>query len=60
MANTNLSDEERERLMAEDIWLNYYNRYLYEHGTITEKAYKKMTAIIAERKGKKKLDRDSR
>ena len=26
-----LTDEEREKRMAEDIWLNYFNRYLFEH-----------------------------
>ena len=38
-----LTDEEREKRMAEDIWLNYFNRYLFEHGTISEKEYKRMT-----------------
>ena len=42
-----LSDEEREKRMAESLWLNYFNRYLYEHGTITENEYKKMTEKIA-------------
>ena len=32
-----LTNEEREKRMAEDIWLNYFNRYLFEHGTISEK-----------------------
>ena len=45
-----LTDEEREKRMAEDIWLNYFNRYLFEHGTISEKEYKKMTEKIAARK----------
>ena len=45
-----LTDEEREKLFAEDAWLNYFNRYLYEHGTISEKEYKKMTELIAKRK----------
>lgn len=38
--------------MAEDLWLNYFNRYLFENGTINEKEYKKMTEKIAERKAK--------
>lgn len=58
MANTGLSDEARERLMAEDIWLNYYNRYLFEHGSISEKEYDRMTEAIASRKGKQRLDKD--
>ena len=47
-----LFDEEREKQFAEDAWLNYFNRYLFEHGTITEKEYKKMTEKIANRKAK--------
>lgn len=27
-----LTDEEREQRMAEDLWLNYFNRYLFEGG----------------------------
>ncbi len=48
-----LTDEEREKRMAEDIWLNYFNRYLFEHGTISEKEYKRMTEKIAIRKAKR-------
>ena len=47
-----LTDEEREKRMAEDLWLNYFNRYLFENGTISEKEYKKMTEKIATRKTK--------
>ncbi len=47
-----LLDDEREKRMAEDIWLNYFNRYLFETGTISEKEYKKMTEKIATRKAK--------
>ncbi len=47
-----LLDEEREKIFAEDIWLNYFNRYLFENGTITEKEYKKMTEKISTRKAK--------
>lgn len=43
-------NQEREKHMAEDIWLNYFNRYLFEHGTISEKEYKRMTEKIALRK----------
>ena len=42
-----LTDEDREKRMAEDIWLNYFNRYLFELGTISEKEYKRMTEKIA-------------
>ncbi len=47
-----LSAEERERRMAEDMWLNYFNRYLLEQGTISEKEYKHMVEKIAARKAK--------
>lgn len=47
-----LTDEEREKRFAEDAWLNYFNRYLFERGTISEKEYKKMTEKIMVRKSK--------
>ncbi len=55
-----LTNEEREKRMAEDIWLNYFNRYLFEHGAISEKEYKKMTELIAIRKSKHSPERDAR
>ena len=50
-----LSEDAREKLeqsFAEDAWLNYLNRYLFENGTISEKEYKKMTEKISMRKTK--------
>lgn len=47
-----LLDDEREKRMAEDIWLNYFNHYLFETGTISEKEYKKMTEKITTRKAR--------
>ena len=47
-----LLDEDREIRLSEDLWLNYFNRYLFENGTITEKEYKKMIEKIANRKAK--------
>ena len=47
-----LLDEEREICLSEDLWLNYFNRYLFENGTITEKEYKKLVEKIANRKAK--------
>ena len=38
-----LLDENYEKHFAEDVWLNYFNRYLFDKGTISEKEYKKMT-----------------
>jgi hypothetical protein len=44
---------ERERRMAEELWLNYLNRYLVEAGVISKKEYSKMTELIATRKSLK-------
>lgn len=49
MAKTS-SNEELERQTAEDIWLNFFNRYLFEHDLISEKEYKQMTEKIAARR----------
>ena len=57
---TVITDEEREKRMAEDIWLNYFNRYLYESNTISEKEYKRMTEKIAARKAKRYPERNER
>ena len=54
-----LTCEEHENRFAEDAWLNYFNRYLFEHGTITEKEYKKMTEIIATKKSKLSRNRSA-
>ena len=54
-----LTDEEREKQFAEDAWLNYFNRYLFEHATISEKEYKRMTEKIAIRKSKLSRDRSA-
>ena len=55
-----LSAEKRARRMAEDIWLNYFNRYLWEDGTISETEYKKMTEKIAMRSTKLSCERNER
>ena len=47
-----LFDEENKKRFAEDAWLNYFNRYLFENGAISEKEYIKMTERIANRKAK--------
>jgi len=54
------TEEEREKLIAEDLWLNYFNRRLYMNGTITEKEYKRMTEKIATRKAIRSRERDAR
>lgn len=40
----------REKQVAEEIWLSYFNNYLLEHGVITEREHHKMIALIAGRK----------
>ena len=55
-----LSSEEREKRIAEDIWLNYFNRYLFEDGAISEKEYRRMTEIIALRKTKLSRERNAK
>lgn len=47
-----LSNEQREKCFAEEMWLRYFNQYLFDSGTITEKEYKKMTEKIAARMAK--------
>ena len=38
-----------KEVLVENLWLNYFNNYLFKHGTITEREYKRMTEKIAER-----------
>ena len=47
-----LPEDVQELRFAEDAWLNYFNRYLFERDAISEKEYKKMTEKIANRKAK--------
>ena len=42
----------RKKCIAEDLWLNYFNLYLFENKIISDKEFKKMTEKIAERKSK--------
>ena len=46
-------NEDSEKRFAEQAWLNYFNRFLFEEGTISEKEYKLMTEKIAEYTGKR-------
>ena len=46
------NNETSEKLFAKKAWLNYFNRFLFEEGTISEKEYKLMTEKIAECTGK--------
>jgi len=47
-----LTNEERERLFAEEAWLQYLNRYLLLNHVISDKEYKLMLEKIASRKSK--------
>ena len=48
-----MSNKEREKSFADQAWLNYFNKYLFESGVISEKEYKKMVEKIAARKPSK-------
>ena len=42
----------RQQIQSADmerLYLNYFNNYLFEHGTISENEYKRMTEKIAEK-----------
>ena len=38
---------EQKTVIADQIWLNYYNSYLYDRGLITETQRNKMKNLIA-------------
>ncbi len=46
----NRSPEEARRKVAEEAWLNYFNRVLYEQNLITERQRNQMISKIASRK----------
>lgn len=48
-----MTEKQKRKLVAEEIWLDYFNRYLYEHKTISYKEYLRMNEKIAEHIGKK-------
>lgn len=48
--NAQQSNEQKKKAVAERIWLNYYNQYLYEHGFITELERNRMKNLIECRK----------
>ena len=45
MSKTPTNEEQRKR-MAEHIWLNYYNDYLFQQGIITEDVRNRMKIKI--------------
>ena len=44
------ADEMKEKLLAEDLWLSYFNRYLFEKAAINEKEFNRMTEKISSRR----------
>ena len=42
-----LTNEQRKKALAEELWLNYFNRYLFETGLITESERNRMAHRIA-------------
>ena len=54
-----LLDDAQEKRAVEDIWLNYFNHYLFEQGTISEKEYQKMTEKIVIRSAKLSGDKNN-
>lgn len=41
--------ESAKKALAEEIWLNYFNKYLLEQGAISETAYRRMQSLIRQR-----------
>ncbi len=41
-----IDNEKLLKNKAEEIWLNYFNRYLFTHGTISHREYLLMTEKI--------------
>jgi hypothetical protein len=44
------SCKNEEKKTAESIWLNYFNRYLFEHRIISQEEYNKMVDKISKNK----------
>lgn len=44
-----MSTESAKKALAEEIWLNYFNKYLLERGAISETAYRRMRSLIRQR-----------
>ena len=47
MAEPNHGNSMRVKRVAEQLWLEYFNNYLFEHGVITEKERNRMVSAIA-------------
>ena len=46
MNSTERVHDKREMELAEQLWLEYFNNYLFEHGVITEKERNRMVSEI--------------
>ena len=49
--NKKISPEELEKRTVEALWLTYFNRSLREQKIISEKEYRKMIELIAQKTG---------
>ncbi len=45
------STQQQKRILAEKLWLTYFNSYLYENGMLTESQRNRMFLKIENRKG---------
>ena len=50
MAENTREKQEQKKLMAEKLWLNYFNQTLYEKGFLTEGQRNRLKLIIDSRK----------
>ncbi len=50
MAENMQAKQEQKRLMAETLWLNYFNQTLYEKGFLTEGQRNRLRLAIGSRK----------
>ena len=50
MAENTREKQEQKKLMAEKLWLNYFNQTLYENGFLTEGQRNRLKLIIDSRK----------
>ena len=44
-----VNTESAKKALAEEIWLNHFNKYLLEQGAISETAYRQMQSLIRQR-----------
>lgn len=44
-----LTNEQSRKVLAEELWLSYFNRFLFEKGLITESERNRIVHLIANR-----------